>query len=254
MNSSKPKVKGSPVYRMKVVPHRPVKNALVTLAFLLLVALVLTATYYYARHQAGSELLTAEEAKSLRSQLERLTQDVSDSKRELAKYQLNAAVDRQAGEELRKRVLELREEKAALQRDIEVYRILTSKKNTNPMGISFGIFSVTALPDTRHQFKLVVQKLAETDEDFSGQLRIEIIGQLNGKETALSLHKIAVNKAGTEPLAESIPLNFKIFQNIETEIALPEGFVPDRIDLTVKSSARRNPVTVEAELEWPEIK
>lgn len=254
MNPSKPKVKGSPVYRMKVVPHRPVKNALLALVFLLLAVFVLVATYYYAQRQASGESLTVDEAKSLRAQVERLNQEVSDSKRELAKYQLNAEVDRQAGEEMRKRVLELREEKAALQRDIEVYRILTSKKNTNPMGISFGIFSVAALPDNKYQFKLVVQKLAEIDEDFSGQLRIDIIGQLAGKETVLSLHNIAVNKAGTEPLAESIPLNFKIFQNIETEISLPEGFVPDRIDLTVKSSARRNPVTVEAELEWPEIR
>lgn len=254
MNSSSPKVKGSPVYRMKVVPHRPLKTALLTLLFLLLAVLVLVATYYYAQHQTSSELLAPDEAKSLRSQLERLNQEVSESKRELAKYQLNAEVDRQAGEEMRKRILELREEKAALQRDIEVYRILTSKKSTNPMGISFGIFSVTALPDNKHQFKLVVQKLAENEEDFAGQLRIDVIGQRDGKETVLSLHTLAVNKAGAEVLPESIPLNFKFFQNVETEIVLPDGFVPDRIDLTVKSSARRNPVTVKAELEWPEIK
>lgn len=254
MNPAKAKVKGSPVYRMKVVPHRPLKNALIVLVLLALMAAALAATYFYALNQASSERLSPQQAQELRTQLDKLTQEASDSKRELAKFQLSAEVDRQAGEELRKRVMVLRDEKAALQRDVEVYRILTSKKSTNPMGISFGIFSVSALADNKKQFKLVVQKLAEGDDDFSGQLRVLVVGQKDGAETKISLHELVVSKVDTEPLAENIPLNFKFFQNIDTEIVLPDGFVPARVELAVKSNARRNPVTVEAELEWPEIK
>ncbi|MDF3013505.1 MAG: hypothetical protein K0Q78_1709 [Cellvibrio sp.] len=254
MNSAKAKVKGSPVFRMKVVPHRPLKNALITLVLLALTCAALTATYFYALDQASSERLSPQEAQELRAQLEKLTQEASESKRELAKYQLNAEVDRQAGEELRKKVLGLRDEKAALQRDVEVYRILTSKKSTNPMGISFGIFSVSALPDNKKQFKLAVQKLAEGDDDFSGSLRVSVVGQKEGAETKISLHELIVNKVGVESLTENIPLNFKFFQNIDTEIVLPEGFVPVRVELAVRSNSRRSPVPVEAELEWPEIK
>lgn len=254
MNPAKTKVKGSPVYRMKVVPHRPVKNALIVSALLILVGAALIATYFYALDRANQERISPEDAQELRAQLDKLTQEASESKRELAKYQLNAQVDHQAGEDLRKRVMLLRDEKAALQRDVEVYRILTSKKSTNPMGISFGIFSVTALADNKSQFKLVVQKLAEGDDDFSGQLRALVVGQKDGSETKISLHELVVNQVGAEPMPENIPLNFKFFQSIDTEIVLPEGFTPVRVELAVKSSARRNPVTVEAELEWPEIK
>lgn len=254
MNPAKAKVKGSPVYRMKVVPHRPLKNALFALVLLALVGAALAATYFYAQNQANNELLSQQEAQELRAQLDKLTQEASESKRELARFQLSAEVDRQAGEELRKQVFGLRDEKAALQRDVEVYRILTSKKSTNPMGISFGIFSVSALADNKKQFKLVVQKLAEGDDDFSGQLRVLVVGQKDGAETKISLHELVVSKIETEPLAENIPLNFKFFQNIDTEIVLPDGFVPVRVELAVKSNSRRNPATVEAELEWPEIK
>jgi len=254
MNPAKAKVKGSPVYRMKVVPHRPLKNALITLVLLALVSAALAATYFYAQNQAGKERLTPQEARDLRVQLDRLTQEATESKHELAKYQLSAEVDRQAGEELRKRVMVLRDEKAALQRDVEVYRILTSKKSTNPMGISFGVFSVSALADNKKHFKLVVQKLAEGDDDFSGQLSVLVVGQKDGVETKISLHELVVNTEGVEPLADSIPLEFKFFQNIDTEIVLPEGFAPVRVELAVKSNSRRNPVTVKAELEWPEIK
>ncbi|MDZ4262730.1 MAG: DUF6776 family protein [Pseudomonadota bacterium] len=254
MNSAKTKVKGSPVYRMKVVPHRPLKNALITLLLLVLVVTALAATYFYAQNQAGKERLSPQEAKELRAQLDKLTQEATESKHELAKYQLSAEVDRQAGEELRKRVMVLRDEKAALQRDVEVYRILTSKKSTNPMGISFGVFSVSALAGNKKQFKLVVQKLAEGDDDFTGQLRVLVVGHKDGAEAKISLHELTVSKVDTESLAENIPLDFKFFQNIDTEIVLPDGFVPVRVELAVKSNLRRNPVTVEAELEWPEIK
>jgi predicted nuclease with TOPRIM domain len=248
------KVKGSPVYRLKVVPHRPVKTAMIGLFFLLLLLVALAATYHYAQIQAGNERLTLQEAQELRAQLEKVTQEAEESRRELTRLQVGAEVDRQAGEEMRKRVLDLREEKAALERDIDVYRIMTSDKNKNPKGISFGIFSVSALPDNKHQLKLVVQKLAEGDDDFTGQLKFMVVGQKEGQETKISLHELVVSKVGAEPLTENIPLNFKFFQNIETEIALPEGFIPSRVELAVKADARRAPVTVEGQLEWPEIK
>ncbi|WP_323814286.1 DUF6776 family protein [Cellvibrio sp. NN19] len=254
MNPAKTKVKGTPVYRMKVVPHRPLKNALLSLLGLILVGALIAATYFYAQHQASSERLSPQDAQELRAQLERLNQETGTLKRELAKYQMSAQVDHQAGEDLRKRVLELRDEKAALQRDVEVYRILSSNKSANPMGISFGVFSVTPLAEKKQQFRLVVQKLAEGGDDFSGQLQILVVGQKDGTETKISLRELVVTPAAAEPMPENIPLNFKFFQNIDAEIVLPEGFTPERVELAAKSNAKRNPVTVKAELEWPDIK
>lgn len=246
------KVKGSPVYRLKIVPYRPLKSALITLLLLLLVFGAIVSSYRYAEYKASVERLSPQEAKELRARLETLTVESVELRRELATYQLSAEVDRQAGEELRKRVMELREEKAALQRDIDVYRIMSSKKNGNPKGISFGVFSVSATTEGKHQFKLVVQKLAEGDDDFVGDLSAIVVGQQNGKEIRFSLHELAANKS--EPMAATIPLNFKFFQNVDKEILIPEGFVPDRLELAVKSNARRNPTIVEAQLEWPEHK
>lgn len=252
MKSAMAKVKGSPVYRLKLVPHRPLKSALITLLSIALVLAAVVAAYRYAEYKASIERLSPAEAKALRGQLDVMTTESAELRRELATYQLSAEVDRKAGEELRQRVMELREEKAALQRDIDVYRIMTSKKNSNPKGISFGVFSVSPTTDSKHQFKLVIQKLAEGDDDFVGDLTATVVGQQEGKERRFSLHELAVNQG--ESMAATIPLNFKFFQNIDTEILMPDGFTPDRLELAVKSNARRNPVTVEAQLEWPKHK
>lgn len=248
------KVKGSPVYRLKVVPHRPLKSMLIITVVAFLAAAALIATYEYADNKASSERLTVQEAQVLRAQLDKANQEITDLRREQTKYQVSAEVDRQAGEEVRKKVLDLREENAALQRDIDVLRIMTSDKNKNPKGVSFGIFSVSALPDNKHQLKLVVQKLAEGDDEFIGQLRFMVVGQRDGQEIKISLHELAVAKTNGEVVAENIPLSFKFFQNIETEILLPAGFTPIRVELTVKPDTPRNAAAVEGQLEWPEIK
>lgn len=248
------KVKGSPVYRLKVVPHRPVKSALVFILATGLIGAALAGTYYYAQYQTDNNVLSLEQASDLRAQIEKLEAEAAELRRTITRMEVSTQVDRQAGEELRKQVLVLREEKAALVRDIDVFRIMTSDKNKNPRGISFGVFSVSELPDNKHLLKLAVQKLAEGDDDFTGQLRCFVVGQREGQETRISLHELAVSKPGAEPLGENIPLNFKFFQNIETEIAIPDGFVPLRVELAVKSESRRNPVTVEGQLEWPEIR
>ena len=248
------KVKGSPVYRLKVVPHRPVKTVLAALLCISLMAALLAVTYRYAQYRTGGERLTLQEADELRAQLEKVTGDAAELRREVTRLQVSAEVDRRAGEDMRKRLVVLREEKAALTRDIEVFRIMTSDKNKNPKGISFGVFSVAALPDNKHQLKLVVQKLAEGDDDFAGKLRFFIVGQREGQEAKISLQELVISTVGVEPMTENIPLNFKFFQNIETEFVLPEGFVPSRVELAVKSDNRRNPVSVERQLEWPETK
>lgn len=247
-------VKGSPVYRLKVVPHRPIKSALVFFLSLTLICAALIATYRYAVHQTASDRLTQQDANELRAALATSENELAELRRNLMRMEVNADVDRQAGEELRKQVLGLRQEKAALAREIDVFRIMTSDRNRNPKGISFGVFSVTELPDNKHLLKLAVQKLAEGEEDFTGQLRFFVVGQREGQEMRISLHEIAVSKVGVEPLAENIPLNFKFFQNIETEIVIPDGFVPSRVELAVKSESRRAPVSVEGQLEWPEIR
>lgn len=251
MKSVMAKVKGSPVYRLKIVPHRPIRSAFISLLLFILVLGVVVASYFFASSKASADRLSPQEGKELRSQLETLGDESAQLRREVAKYQLSAEVDRKAGEELRKRVMELREEKAALQREVDVYRIMTSKKNSNPKGISFGVLSIAAAADGKHHFKLVIQKLAEDDEDFVGELTAVVVGQQEGKEAKLSLHELAVNKG--EAMAEKIPLNFKFFQNIDTEILIPEGFTPDRLELVVKPNSR-NSLTIDAQLEWPEHK
>jgi len=250
------KVKGSRHFRLKVVPHRPVRSALIITALIIAVILAVVASYLYAERRTAATLLSPEQAQAMRAEVAKLTEEALELRQQVAKYQLNSEVDRQAAEEMRQQAVARRIKIAALEREIAVYRMMSSSKNNNPQGISFGAFSVTpasgegASVDGFH-IKLAIQKLTESDSEFHGELQFVVVGQRDGKEERIPLYQLVQGKADAVPLVEKIPLEFKFFQNIEADVLLPEGFVPNRVDLSVNSAGKNNPLVIEGQLEWP---
>jgi len=245
------KVKGSPQYRMKVVPHRPVRNLFLWLLLGLLILGAIVATYGYAQYRANQLGMSPEAAAKLRTERDQMVKNLASLRQQLTQAQMNAEVDRKASEDLRQRLLERREQIAQLEREVSVYRMMSARTSRNPMGISFGTFSVKPVDNSDlYHMKLVVQKLAEGDDEFEGLLESTLVGKQGGTEQKLPLVQLVVTPEGGQPLADKIPVDFKYFQNIEADLRLPEGFEPERMDVKLVSSSRRNPLVVEQQLEW----
>jgi hypothetical protein len=138
-----------------------------------------------------------------------------------------------------------------LERSVAVYRMMLSKDYRNPKGISYGTFSVEPNEqENSFHVKLAIQKLSESEGDFEGELRWLVVGREADKEKKYSLHQLVTAKENEPALTEIIPLSFKIFQNIEVDVVLPQGFVPARIELQV-TSPRRDATRVDGQVEWP---
>jgi cell division protein FtsB len=254
----KVKVKGSPQYHLKVVAHRPVRAFLISSLLIVLTVASVLGAYFFAQYRTTQQMLTPEQAEQLRAESQALRTQVEALQQELTKYQVTTEVDRQASNDIRGQVLSQREKIDALKRDIAVYRMMTSKNNNNPMGISFGVFSVerlveTGVPSSRFQLQLTVQKLAESDRDFVGKLQFVVVGQRAGQEEKIPLHQLAQGAEGSEPLMEEIPLSFKLFQRIEASFHLPEGFSPVRVELKIFADGKKS-APIESQLAWPEVK
>jgi hypothetical protein len=246
------KVKPTRVYRMKVVPHRPIRSiflwALGALAIVASLVLVRNYTIYDER----KTLLSPEQTRMLRQQLADLTHENQVLQEQLTHYQVSADVDHQAVESVRQQVLQQEQQIGALERSVAVYRMMLSKDYRNPKGINYGTFTVTPneQPNSFH-LKLAVQKLSEGDNNFEGELRWLVVGRENEKEKKYSLHQLVPSQENEPGLTEIIPLSFKIFQNVEADVVLPEGFQPTRIELQV-TSPRRDATRVDGQLEWPQ--
>jgi len=243
----------TPVHRMKVVPHRPLKSLIQWALILLLFIVSLVVVHFVTVYIERQTLLSPEQTFALRQELADLNIANQAYQEQLTHYQVTSDVDHQAAESVRQQVLQQQEKIGELERSVAVYRMMLARDQRNPKGVGYGAFSVVANEEENaFHVKLAVQKLSENDSDFEGELRWLVVGRENEKEKKYPLYKLAVVKENESPLTDTIPLSFKIFQNVEADIVLPEGFVPSRIELQV-TSPRRDATRVDGQLEWPTV-
>lgn len=245
-------VKGSAQYRMRVMPYRPMQLVFNFFVGLLVVIAVAVSCYLVGYDHGAQQIsLPGGPRDQLQQKYDSLIQEADHLRRQVANYQLNTEIDQKANEDIRRQLMQQTIQIAALERDITVYRgMMSSGRNSNPQGISIGVFHVTrtAQPDTYH-YKLVLQKLAAMDDSFEGNMSIKISGNqlLDGEEKVRS---ISLHELSDQYPSEQIGLSFKYFQNVEGDLVLPGGFKPNKIELLIKSTARKHPASIENELEW----
>jgi K+-sensing histidine kinase KdpD len=236
-------VKGSKVTPMRVIPYSPFASAMRIVAVLVVFTLAVPASYF-----VGAYLERQRESSQGNSQDQEHQKIVASLNQEIAQLRTGTDIDRQSMEDLRQVVMTQKAQLNATERDLKVYKdLLSPGAKTNPLGISFGVFTVLPLKDAGHfSYSLTVQKLATKEADFDGSLEFRIIGLQAGKPLQLSLYQVS-----SQVSVPSIPLNFKYFQALEGDLTLPVDFVPQSVELVVKTIDKKSPPLVTAELDWP---
>lgn len=247
------KIKASPQYAMKVVPHRPWRNFLFYLLFIGLLLAVSALAFHLGQERLKSQSISVEKAKILQDREKQLKAEVADLKKQLAASQLASEVDRRALEELRQQFLVRREQIAEMEREVSLLRLMSSKFSTNDQGVGFGLFSVKPLPKPQeYQFRLVVHKLSETGGNFKGTLEAYLVGKQDGAPARLPLSEIVIDDPKSTLTAIKVPVDFKYFQAFEANIRLPDNFEPEYLAAKLSSNARK-PLVVEQQLEWLKV-
>lgn len=236
-------VRGSKVKPMRIIPHSPLASAVRWLVLLVLFIVGACGAYYAGVWSTKEHYQSLEAAVGIQQDRE-----AAELSRQLAQLRTSAEVDRQTMEDLRQLVMTQKAQISASERDLRVYKdLLSPSVKTNPLGISFGVFTVLPLKESGHfSYSLTVQKLSTKETDFSGTLEFRIIGQQNGKALQLSLYQVS-----SQVTAPSIPLSFKYFQTLQGDMTLPSSFTPQNVELVVKTLDKKAPPLVSAELDWP---
>ena len=234
-------VKGTKITPMRVTPHNPSAKALRIVLFIGVFAACVAASYF-----AGIYQITQQQALQANQQSAQQQKATAALTQEIIQLRTSVDIDRQTIEDLRQLVMTQKAQINAHERDLRVYKdLLSPNAKTNPLGISFGVFTVSPLKEAGHfNYSLTVQKLSTKDADFSGFLEFRIIGKQGEKSLQLSLYQVS-----SQVTVPSIPLDFKYFHTLEGDLTLPVDFVPQTVELVVKSEDKRTLVT--SELDWP---
>ncbi len=241
-------VKGTKQVRMVVVPHRPLRTALIRVISLLVFLGGVLAAYYYGHYQAvqlnGDAVAERDrfrsEVESARGQLETLRQ-------ELASSQQSSAMDRQALENMQVTVVDLREKIAELEEDVALYRQILSPEEAAEAGLVVGRLdlAVVGTGGTQLKYRLELTRAGREDGRVEGYVNMEIAGISGEQEVRLPLHTLTQDET-----AADIRLGFRYFQNVEGELSLPEGFVPVSVEVRAVEQGGETEKVVEKSFPW----
>ncbi len=223
------RVKPSKQYSMTVVPYRPYLRMFWFFALSLTFIVAVIGSFFIGRYYSvgGNGDVVAEYEELKQQYNEKLAQSVK-LEQQIANLKLATEVDRKANEEVRSKVVELETQLADLEQDNTFYRSLM-RPDPSDKGLVVDAPSVVQTRSAGvYKYNLVIKQIVAQHRKISGYATFELLGKQGDKNRKLALKDISESIS-----VEKIKLSFKYFQRIEGEMALPEGFIPERIDLKV---------------------
>ena len=209
----------------------------------LLIVLVMGALigYFVGNRQelAQSSLLTVQQ-----ETLERQSKAIGQLKTDLGVKETLLATQRAAFEQLQQT---LKDQEAQVQE--QKRQLAFFERIMRPTGEQVGVvvdnlsLQETSVPG-RYHYRLALTQPAKKRELFRGQVQIRVEGSLADKPKTLSGRELGM-KAGEGRYA------LRYFQLLEGNWQLPEGFIPDRVRVTIAKEGRQP--AQELLTEWSEV-
>ncbi|MEY8262607.1 MAG: hypothetical protein RPR98_00260, partial [Bermanella sp.] len=143
-------------------------------------------------------------------------------------------VDRRSTEGLRQNMVDLRTQIATLQEEVAFYKgIMAPSSRKHDLRIQ-KIEVEKALAARRFRYKVVVTQVGTNQTYISGLAAVNITGVLGGKQKVFGLRDL------TDDVQDyGIKFKFRYFQEISGEMVLPEGFIPESIEVVLQSKGSK---------------
>lgn len=238
-------VKPSKQYAMTVVPHRPIRRVVTISALSITVLLFIIGSFYGGRYYAvGNASSVDAERNELREKYSEKVAQVSKLEQQVANLKLAAEVDRKANDEVRAEVVQLKEQLNELEEKNSFYlSVMRPEPGSKGLVVDSPLITSADAPGV-YKYNLVIKQIVTKHRKVSGYLEFEILGNQGD-----ALVRLALKDVSKTVNTERIKLSFKYFQRIEGEMALPEGFVPKRLEIKVVAQ-KPSSVTIDKKFGW----
>ncbi|HRP88145.1 MAG TPA: hypothetical protein PLS34_11605 [Gammaproteobacteria bacterium] len=227
--------------RLVVRLHDPRRFRFVVAAAVVLALLLCFGLYELGQRAGGHSVFKSDQRRqTLRAEVRRLEGENQQLKDELARVRTSMEVDREAQARISESLAASETRVAELSEELEFYRRIVSPQEGRA-GLRVQSFEV--LPGdlaNAYRLKLLLVQSPQRSGRAQGQLELRLRGTLDGEEASLTTEQVA---------AEPRPFEFLYFQDIDIEVILPEGFVPESVDIDLRSG-QRNARPVTANFPW----
>ena len=191
-------------------------------------------TFEFGRIQADYNVVdSAQQRQDYQNRIKKLQKQIVELNQEIALLETHRDIDREAYKDVEMGLANL-QEKIQEQRDaIAFYRGIISPAD-GQRGLRVQDLRLSKGKDERqYHVRLVLVQVMQHDRSVKGEVSFSLEGAQDGVATTYNLGQLV-------PADEKSnwPFSFRYFQNFDRQLILPKGFLPERINIEVRSRTK----------------
>ena len=191
-------------------------------------------TFEFGRIQADYNVVdAAQQRRDYEDRIKTLQKQIATLNQEIALLDTHRDIDREAYKDIETSLTSL-QEKIQEQRDaIAFYRGIMSPAD-GQRGLRVQDLRLRkGKLDRQYYVRLVLVQVMRHDRSVKGEVNFSLEGAQDGIATTYKLRQLVPANE-----TSSWPFSFRYFQNFDRQLILPEGFLPERINIEVKSRTK----------------
>ncbi len=216
---------------------------LAVVAMLLGLALIGIAYELGQRNAGYNRIAVSRREAGLRRQLLEQQKAVNELEEKVASLETAAMVKAEAYRRVEDRLGELQARIQKQSEQLAFYQGIVGADQKAGLRVQ----DLEVLPGARpgtFSLRLVLAQALRNDRRISGKVELTVQGEQGGQPASLSLADLTVDHTA------KLDFSFRYFQNLTTELSLPDGFLPSRVTVRLlPRGAKRK--EVEKSFDWP---
>lgn len=201
--------------------------------------------FEFGRIQAAYNVVdVAHERQSFKGRILELENKIADLNQQIALLETHRDIDSIAYGDVEESLAELQAKIQEQQDAIAFYRGIVSPAD-GKAGLRVQDFSLTRGGAEREfLIRLVLVQTKKHDRKVSGNVKLSIVGELNGVETSYEYAQLLPADGD-----KAWVFSFRYFQDFDRQVVLPDGFTPQRVTVQVESRTR-SIASIEESFSW----
>jgi cell division protein FtsB len=229
-----------------VKTHRPGRYRLLVVGLLLALLASSYGLFEFGRIRGGYDFLESREQISQRDrEIAQLNRKIEQLRDQVVLLETSSGIDEEAHQQIEQRLQVLQGTIQNQAEGLAFYKGIISPED-GEAGLKIRNFTVE--PGTEpgwYLVKIVLIQAKDHGRQVSGVVDLSIDGQLAGEAKTLALADLRQTAGVTGGPAFS----FRYFQELEESLSLPEGFVPEKINIEVRPKGR-SARTIRKSFDW----
>jgi hypothetical protein len=212
--------------------HSPARRLILIGVITLIAAFGMYVVYELGRFNAGYDRLeVAQQRTELEVEIERLGKSNRELRTQLAELDTIRIGRAREQAEVTRTIGDLQAQVARQTQELAFYRGIVAQGAT-AVGVKVQQVHITAGTKTQHfMVHLALVRSVRPDSVAVGSLALSVDGSTaDGKPITLDLPALAKQK--------ELPFNFRYFENLDQDVALPAGFKPEKMAVEVRSNKK----------------